>query len=121
MAPLQLKTYLETIVNSTLHPRDSEASLHDAYGNMDYGNALPIVCAMTTPSAELRREILEFGRFPEKFFLDLPADITPESFVVVNRVWRQRLKVFSQFLDKMEKGRMLEELASTTNILESDG
>ena len=42
MAPSQLKTYLETIVNSTLHPRDNEASLHDAYGNMDYGNALPI-------------------------------------------------------------------------------
>jgi len=93
MAPSQLKTYLETIVNSTLYPRDNEASLHDAYGNMDYGNALPIrldfkdshnveicqrgsfraallpiVCAMTTPSSELRREILEFGQFPEKFF-----------------------------------------------------
>lgn len=92
MAPSELKPYLEGVINSTLHPETWKYSTF----------ITPITCAMTTTPRRLRREIFDFGRYPSKFFLNLPEDISAENYQVAMRVWESRLTIFQKFLDKME-------------------
>ena len=97
MAPSNLKSYLEGVVNSTLHPETWK------YSTL----VTPITCAMSMAPRLLRQEIFDFGRFPDKFFLNLPADISAENFRVATTVWQRRLRVFQHFLDKMESTQFL--------------